>query len=272
MLNYSDCDQRLLDDVDEIVQALEEKAQIDPTTVMLVGAVCRDVIHSALGHDYTIRATTDTDIGLAISDWSAFERLRGAFQPIGDTAVRFDVVGHRVDVVPFGGVETPPGAVTPAPRTDSLVVFGFEDIYERSAHLELPGGRTIRIPQPAGYAALKMRAWIDRSVDGNDKDASDLAVAIRWYQESEAVRDALYDSDDGLRLLGAVDFDLELAATDLLALDIRGQLSSLNYADLVARWLDLDIAILARRASLPADATWTRDHDRRVELFRRLAL
>lgn len=76
------------------------------------------------------------------------------------------------------------------------------------------------MPQPAGYAALKMRAWIDRSAHfDQDKDTRDLALAAYWYQNAPEITDRIYDTDSGFEILTELDMDLDLAAVRVLGLD-----------------------------------------------------
>ncbi len=46
---------------------------------MLVGALCRDVLHRRLGHTFTTTATQDLDLGLALSSWESYLSLAAAF-------------------------------------------------------------------------------------------------------------------------------------------------------------------------------------------------
>ena len=65
------CDPRLLDVLDEVTAELLARASLlRPSEVMVVGAVCRDIMQSALGHQHVLRATKDMDVALAIVDWA----------------------------------------------------------------------------------------------------------------------------------------------------------------------------------------------------------
>lgn len=99
-----------------------------------------------------------------------------------------------------------------------------------------------------------MRAWIDRSAWGNDKDAPDLALATYWYQRSPEVENRLYDTDEGLELLEAADFDPEVAAARVLGLDVEHLLSPSNVTDLRRRWSRLDLDLLASRFKVGANS------------------
>jgi predicted nucleotidyltransferase len=45
-------------------------------------------------------------------------------------------------------------------------VWGFAETFEAALPLRLPNAGTIRIPTLAGYAVLKLVAWLDRSTNG----------------------------------------------------------------------------------------------------------
>jgi predicted nucleotidyltransferase len=235
MLDFARTDRRLLDEVGVVVDELVERAGLDPDSIMLIGAQCRDAIHSALGHASVNRVTNDLDVGVALSDWTAFERVDSAFQRIGSNGIRYSISEIPVDVMPFGSIEEPSGIVRPISRQDGVVVFGFEDVFKRALRVDLPGaGHRIRAPSPAGYAALKIRAWVDRSVYGEYKDAEDLATVMRWYDDWDVVQERLYEGESNVA--DHYGYDMPLAAACLLGLDVRSQLTTGNAQDLALRF------------------------------------
>lgn len=157
---------------------------------MLVGAVARHALHVAHGHTYPLRRTDDLDLALAVRGWDAFETLTSRLRPVrsSTSTIRYEIAGHRVDLVPFGKlVEQPDGVVTPVRRGEAMSVFGFQDVYAAAHEIVLAGGLRARVPTVPGYAALKLKAWADRSAAHEYKDAADLAVAMHWYQDDPAV-------------------------------------------------------------------------------------
>ncbi|GAB2833021.1 hypothetical protein ACFQ0P_09715 [Microbacterium insulae] len=267
MIDFNASDPRLLDGIDAVVVTLRDQIGLDADTIILVGAACRDILHSALGHELQLRGTEDTDIGIALNDWQIYDLIDHTFTKSGHTGVRYLVDGFPVDIMPFGGIEEPEGIVTPHSRGEEMVVFGFDDVYARAGHLTLPSGNTIRIPSPAGYAALKFRAWIDRSRYGQDKDGKDLAAAVYWYLESASVTERLWGTTEGNELLEEVGWDIELGAARVLGFDIRAQLSPPNLEDLIFRWNQLDLAPLGRALQLAPGANWPRNPERRLALI-----
>ena len=251
MISFERADNRLLDDLTEIVEELVTRTGIDPDQLLVVGAGCRDIMHSALGYEFPLRGTSDTDLGIAVADWALSEDIERLFPRTGDTGIRYLVAGLPVDIMPFGGIEDPDGISSPAPRGEELVVFGFSDVYDRAHHLMLPSGARIRIPSIAGYVALKLRSWLDRSAYGEDKDAKDLAVTAFWYRESRSVEERLYRTDSGNTLLESTGWDVPLAAPQLLGMDAAQQLSQDARDDLGSRWSRADLDSFARGFVLP---------------------
>lgn len=240
MINFALVDAGFLDDVGLVVDELVDKAGLQPDQMMLVGARCRDTLHAALGHTTVNRSTNDLDIGLALSDWRAQERIAAAFERAGTNGIRYRIAGVAVDVMPFGpAIENPSGVSRPEHRQEDLIVFGFDDVYARALTLELPGsGHNIRIPTPAGYAALKLRAWIDRSPYGEFKDAHDFATIVDWYENWAFIDRRLREADS--TIADRYFYDMPRACAHLLGRDIRHQLTESNAADLLERFLDSD--------------------------------
>ncbi|GAA1140937.1 MULTISPECIES: hypothetical protein [Microbacterium] len=267
MRDLSKGDPRLLDDVDMVVGELRARIGIVDDRLMLVGARCRDVLHSALGYEAEIGVTDDTDLAIALTDWQTYDRIAATFESRGDSGICFLVDGIKVDIMPFGSVEDPKGQVTPRARGEDMVVFGFEDVFSRSRELSLPTAGRIRIPTIAGYTALKLRAWIDRAAYGQNKDGKDLAAAIFWYGESPDVHERLFDTDDGLALLERLDWDRDLGSAFLLGVDVREELSTANGVDLSARWRATDRDLLSRSLTLPSGYDWSAERPRRLALI-----
>lgn len=272
MIDLPSVDPHFYDTITQVVEALVTNTGLHPDNVLVVGAGSRDILHAAFGHTFRARATLDVDLGIAVNDWAVSECIEAVFPRIGSTGIRYRVAGIPVDIMPFGEIEDPDGISHPAARGEDLVVFGFQDVYERALRLPLPNGMIVRLPQPAGYAALKMRSWIDRSVYGHDKDAKDLALAVFWYQESPVTEDRLYGSDPGFTVLADLNMDFDLAATKLLSNDIGDQLSQMNREDLARRWVQQDMRLLTRDFTLPAGGPRTPTIERRLALLEQFSL
>lgn len=271
MINYAQADPRFLDDLTLVVDALVARTGIDPDQILVVGAGCRDIMHSALGHTFPLRGTSDTDLGIAVADWAVTDKVENAFPRTGNSGIRYLIEGLPVDIMPFGGVEDPSGISHPAPRGEDLIVFGFTEVHQHAGRLRLPSGAHVRVPSIPGYTALKLRSWIDRSAFGEYKDANDLAVAAFWYRESSTLDDRLYNTDFGTEILESVMWDVPLAAAQLLGADAAGLLSADGRVDLAERWSRTSTESLAQRFVLPPGAPADFSLERRREVIAHLS-
>lgn len=265
MNNLDDLPDDLLDPIARVVAAALPPAEgLQPNDIMVVGAVCRDLHHHALGHRFAATATHDLDLALALPSWDAFRALTAAFGQTGDTGIRFRIADVTVDLLPFGGIEDPEGAARPPTRGEAISVWAFTEIFAAALPLPLPGGVTVTLPTVAGYAAAKLGAWLDRSQWHEAKDAADLALILYWCGESSSVHDRLYETGEGNDVLVAESTDLPLAAARLLGRDIAATIGATRLAELLARWPG-DVRLLAQELGFPG-AAWPRDLARRREL------
>lgn len=233
-----------LDLADTVIEELVSRSGADPATMMIIGAHCRDLLHAAFGRAEPLRSTSDVDLGIAVAGNEEYRRIVSALPRSGTTDIRYSIAGITVDVVPFGGIEDPAGITTLRGRKDSLDVFGFREVFTHAWELRLPSGHLVRIPTPAGYTALKLKAWCDRSVIGEYKDAGDIAVACSWYQEdTDGVRTALYE--ERTDLLVRAELDVDIAALYLLGEEMSVLLGSTRVAELREAWIRTDHELLA---------------------------
>ncbi|SEB90627.1 Predicted nucleotidyltransferase [Nocardioides exalbidus] len=217
--------------VEEVLKHAPDLATDD---IMLVGAWCRDTMHVALGHTIDTRITHDVDLALGLREWATFDTLAAAFDPAGSSGVCFRIGGAKVDLLPFGSVESPKGEVVPPTREERLSVWAFEEIHQHSVPLRLGEGVVVRMPTVPGYAAVKLAAWLDRSEWLEPKDAMDLALAAYWYAQSTQVEDLLYDTHSDL--LEAEEFDVARSATRLLGREIVDLIGPARRDEVLSRW------------------------------------
>jgi predicted nucleotidyltransferase len=266
MLDMSRTPRSLLRDIANVVGAALDAAEgLGPDRVMVVGAWCRDILHSTLGHTFPTTATRDLDLALALSSWDAYRALAASFSQAGNTGIRFCIAGTDVDLLPFGSVEDPDGVVKPPSRGEELSVWAFEEIFASSLPLIITDTLSIRIPTVDGYAAAKLGAWLDRSKWHEAKDAADLALILYWYAESTLVHDTLYDTPAGNEILAAEGADLPLAAAHLLGTDVIATIGTHRRKELLARWPG-NADLLTRELRLHGGPNWSPDARRRSEL------
>lgn len=249
-MSVTPADPTLRDAVHPVVAELVERVPAAAGHLMLVGALCRDVLHREAGHTFALRRTLDLDLALAVDDWDRYSEIVDELPAVrGAAQVRYDLAGVKVDLVPFGGVEQPDGAVPLQPGVDPLDVLGFGDVWNAAREVALGDDLTIRLPTIPGYTALKLAAWATRSTNGEYKDAGDLACAAYWYLHSASVEDRLYSEERGQRILtDAWSRDRTtavVASTVLLAEDAMAVLTPSRRAELLERWDGVDDNLLA---------------------------
>ncbi|NMO50913.1 hypothetical protein HH310_06865 [Actinoplanes sp. TBRC 11911] len=238
--------------------------------VMIVGAHCRDILRSALGQRSGERTTEDIDFGLALAGWGTYNELAQRLEPAGDTGIRYRVANVPTDLMPFGKVENPAGTVTPPARRDQISVWGFTEVFRASRPLPLPSAGTIRVPTIAGYATLKLAAWLDRSAYGQYKDAADIATVLYWYSELPDVDAFLYDTEDGQDILAQEESDYPVAAARVLGQDIAAIIGSTRLSELVARWPGSREDSLFAEMAVSNVPGWPRSPERRRQFMQGL--
>lgn len=220
------------------------------TTLMVIGARCRDALHAGLGRTEPTTTTSDLDLGLAIGSLTDYEEVTRRFPRIGGGRVRHLVDGQPVDLVPFGrGIEVPEGEITPSSRIGVLNVLGYEEARGTAQPLALDDELAVLLPGIDGYVLLKIYAWLDRSPRSAYKDGPDLALAMSWYQRSPTIFERLYEVET--EHLIAAGYAPEIAAVRLLAADATGLLAPEHARALAARWAAQDLAVFARELRLP---------------------
>lgn len=243
MFDLGRVDQRSVDLVDNVVVALISGAETDDASIMIIGAQCRDLLHSGFGRIDLLRSTHDVDIAIAVNGDAEYRQIIATHPRSGTTDIRFSIAGTAVDVVPFGDIENPAGTTSLSGRKEVIDVFGFREVFTHSIELKLPSGYHVRLPTPAGYAALKLKAWCDRSAIGEYKDAEDIATVCTWYQGSADISASLYEARTDLLI--RAELDVDLASLHLLCEEIAGIIGPLRLAELSAAWGRTDRGLLA---------------------------
>lgn len=144
-------------------------------------------------------------------------------------------------------------------------VWAFGEIFAASLPLALPLGVDARLPTVAGYAAAKLGAWLDRSIDHETKDAADLALALHWYAESREVQERLYATTDGNETLIAEELHVQRAAAHLLGLDVAQLIGPARRSELLTRWPG-SAELLVANLQVRGEPAWPAALTRRREL------
>lgn len=236
-------DIRLLDLVDRVIAELVLTKKADGASIMVIGAHCRDLLHASFGRADPLRSTDDVDIAVAVDGDAEYDRIVSTYPRSGTTEIRYSIAGAAVDVVPFGEIEDPQGTAVLSARKDSLDVFGFREVFTHSIELPLPCGAQVRFPTPPGYIALKLKAWCDRSVNGQYKDAGDIAIGCSWYQDDADIRESLYGPRADLLL--RADMDVDIASLHILGEEISAILGEDRVSELSEVWKRTNRELLA---------------------------
>lgn len=135
------------------------------------------------------RGTTDWDIAVRVASWSEFERLKAALTGTG----RFNqaaaehrlehVEGRRLDVVPFGGVESPDRMVAYPKGETTHSVLGLDECDARCEVVDLGEGVSVRAVVPPGLVVLKAQAYLERR-PYKTHDVRDLNFVVETYLET----------------------------------------------------------------------------------------
>ena len=212
-----------------VVAEVEAAAGAVGVTPLIAGAFARD-LHLQYGHGIDIqRQTEDIDFALAVPDWAAFavlhERLIASGAFAGSTTAAHRLRHHSgwpVDLVPFGGVESPERKIAWPPRQEfAMDVLGFREALATAHVALLPGNVRTRVVSLPALALLKIVCWQDRHYASPRKDAQDLQMILRHYLIADN-ESRLWD--EFVAWTQNDDFDYELAGPRMLGHDIRRML------------------------------------------------
>lgn len=228
-----------------VIQEIHKASKALGFPVFLVGAMARIILLENVHGLAAGRATTDVDFAFALDNWDQFTAIRASLLANADFEeskhvahrLHFRPEGlehqYKVDLIPFGGIETSPNTIAWPPDMAVLMnVAGFGDALAAAVTVEVSPGLEIAVASLPGIAILKLFAWADRGQE-NPKDAIDLVLLLRSYNEAgNASR--IYGETSALAALEAVGYDLELAGAWLLGSDATAMVSAQTGANLEA--------------------------------------
>ena len=203
-------------------------------TVLLVGAMARDV---HLLHAYGIalpRLTTDIDLALAVEDWGAFQKLRdallasGAFSPKNKVQHKlvYTPLNIAIDLVPFEGVEDANGNISwPPDNAEVMSLTGYREACASAVTVRLPLDQSLEMVSLPMLAVLKILAWIERHLTEPRKDARDLDAILRNYFNAGNA-DRL--NTEALHLLDNPTYDYEFSGAWMCGRDARNTLDAVS--------------------------------------------
>ena len=213
-LNFSGSDPVMFEPLISVIDSLMTETEITPDQFMIVGAEARNLLHRSFGQPVgSLTTTLDIDIALAMPSWDGFDQLRPVYERIASTksAIRFNIAQMPVDVIPFGGLETPQGVVEVPDDGHLINVLGYINAFAAADTFILPRVGRLQVVSPWHYVILKLEALADRSQNFNYKDAQDIGTALYWLETSEGEADWLYDEQLDTLIANDLAVDITLA-------------------------------------------------------------
>jgi len=205
----------------EILCVFDEVTVQVQISYVIVGATARDmVLYYGFGGKLE-RATDDIDFAIQVRDWDQFVAVREALLKKGfqTTKTQHRLIGPgdiKVDIVPFGGIETAEANIEWPPTGDTVMnVLGFQEACDSAIKVRISEVPLVEVPvvTPQGMTLLKLVAWTDRAQDLRIKDAKDFVYLLKNYGRIPPVEDELYDSADFMEGYG---WDMALGGAHLL--------------------------------------------------------
>ena len=214
----------------EVISGIDRVAAQCETMYFLAGATARELLLRHVFGRMPGRRTLDVDFGIAVRDWDHFARLKSALTAEGKYQAhpqKSQRLTHlptaiNVDLIPFGGVQSPDGTITwPADEDTMLRVTGFSEALECAVFVRLEEKLVIRVVSLPLLLILKIFAWVDRKYER--RDAQDIYTILRQYGEA-GNEDRLYG--DEVSILESEKFDFECAGARLVGMDAARLISS----------------------------------------------
>jgi len=209
----------------ELLAAAAQVAEREGVEFFVAGAAARDLV---LEHGFGMksrRATLDVDLACSIPDWGAYARFQaaltgtGAFAPVSGIAHRLTYRGGAltVDIVPFGGLEKPPGEIAwPPDFATRMGVTGFTDVHDHCIRVNVSAGIVVKVVSLPGFAILKLIAWSERK-DQTKRDGADIGFLCGHYGPACVYARLTGEDYD---VLGMEGYDVARAGVRLLGRDM----------------------------------------------------
>lgn len=256
----------------EVFQLLSA-ARVD---YLLIGAQARELLLYHVHDQPQGRATADIDVVVMVEDWVGYQSLKekllaatSRLQPdrlqhrlnykVLPTGLGGSPWQYQIDIIPFGGIEDPPGELRWPPSSEvRMNLAGCREAWETALSIEVEDGLRVRCASLPALALLKLMAWADRSTE-TSRDAEDLLLILRGYLDagnSERIYDELAPASQT-----ALDYDPDLMAATLLGKDI----GSLATPDSLKQLRSLMRDPTSQGRLLGAMRNRLRDEDQRTE-------
>lgn len=223
----------LPDEIITVIKTVSGTADSLRIPALIVGATARDIILHGIYNIPIRRATEDIDFGIAVGSWTEYEKLKENL--LKSARFKADTkVAHRlwhdsgsaqikIDLVPFGKLESLPGQITFPPGDFVMTTSGFEEVLSEAPLIEITNNLIVRVASLAGIALLKIIAFGDRPHERR-RDPQDIWFIIQNYLDAGNV-ERLYEPDGPDTDLMNDDFDYVRTGAELLGRDV-GRMSN----------------------------------------------
>ncbi|WP_209326160.1 hypothetical protein [Brevibacterium renqingii] len=160
----------------------------------LLGSYARDLHAHGLARLRRGRRTVDADFAVEVATEHNFSELVEGLTPLSGTGLCFTVDGFRLDLIPFGGVES--GGIIEPQKGVTLDVTGMSEAHEHTVRFALRDGLVVRCPDLTALIVLKVIAW-DYRQTSTTKDGEDLDLLLQATYSGEYAGEVWDDEESG---------------------------------------------------------------------------
>ncbi len=170
------------------------------------------------------------DFGVAVESWDRFETFKKALIERENFRVDSKMEQRlwrgrppeemKIDLIPYGKLESPPGKITFPPTGFELNTNGFREAFNAALTVEIAADLQVKVVSLPGLAVLKFIAYNDRPQE-RQTDLEDLLFVARSYLDADN-EEKLYADDE---LMSEEDFDLRTVGARLLGRDMADLLT-----------------------------------------------
>ena len=223
MNTYKDISNKIEASIAESLTDLYRFAREQELPFLIVGAEARDIFFELLFNVRASRATIDTDVGIRVPTWEAFEKLEtrmissGVFKKDKKKPHRFSHRnGGSLDVIPFGELENPKGNIRWRENQSDMSTLGFDEALENAIQVKIAPDLVIPVSTPPSLVIMKLIAW-DESYPHRNTDAKDVDFMLNQYINT-GIEQRLYDGDRDITTFD--DFDFGIVGPRMMGRDI----------------------------------------------------
>jgi predicted nucleotidyltransferase len=155
----------------DAIETINSVANTLDLSCFIVGAIAREFLLEHVHNIAPYRATLDIDLGVRVSKWDHFERLKQGLIKTGRFKERRELnrleylENFYIDLIPFGPIADSTCKVSLPPKGDTVMnVLGFDEAFQNSVTVTLRSNPLvqIRVATLAGLVVMKLISWKDK--------------------------------------------------------------------------------------------------------------